>query len=166
MTFTLVELDDISGKEATIYSLLNKESNKTLYDKFIEENKASHLDEIKDITSRLHTIGNITGSKHNFFKHNEGNLGDGVCALYDVKKKNLRLYCIRYGKSLLIIGGGGVKPKNIRSLQESDKLKSENYILREAVKEITKKMKEKEIRIETDEIGEYFDGNLTIELNN
>ncbi|MBK6979124.1 MAG: hypothetical protein IPH28_20170 [Cytophagaceae bacterium] len=57
-------------------------------------------------------------------------MGDGVCALYDDPDRNLRLYCIRYGKQIVVLGGGGHKPKTIRALQEDEKLKQENYLIR------------------------------------
>jgi hypothetical protein len=65
----------------------------------------------------------------------------------------------------LVIGGGGQKPKRIRKLQDSAKLKEENYLLRNIVKKITKKMKEKDIQICQDDIGDYFDGDLNIVID-
>jgi len=56
---------------------------------------------------RLKIIGNETGARESFFKTKEGIPGDGVCTLYDTPDKKLRLYCIRYGKQLIIIGAGG-----------------------------------------------------------
>ncbi len=35
---------------------------------------------------------------------------------------NLRLYCIRLGSAVVILGGGGHKPKTIRTLQDDTKL--------------------------------------------
>jgi hypothetical protein len=57
----------------------------------------------------------------------------------------LRLYCIRFGTTVILLGGGGHKPKSIRALQESEKLKTENYLLREVSELTFRKMKEKEI---------------------
>jgi hypothetical protein len=80
MNYSLVELDSISGSKASVYSLLSKEDNKTLFEKFIEENKISHKDEVENIINRLTIIGNKTGAREIYFKLKEGNIGDGVVA--------------------------------------------------------------------------------------
>jgi hypothetical protein len=56
------------------------------------------------------------------------------------------LYCIRYGTTAIILGGGGAKPKNIRKLQENEKLREENYLLRDLSEEITGRIKNKDIQ--------------------
>ncbi len=145
MNLTLVKLERYSGDKASIYTLYDNVEEKTLFETFIEENKSLFLSELKDISNRLIAIGNKTGAREGFFKINEGNPGDGVCALYDNPDSNLRLYCIRYGTALVVLGGGGNKPKNIRALQENPKLMKENYILREVSKTITERLKNKDI---------------------
>lgn len=164
MKYSLVELESFSGKKTSVYSLLDKEEQITLFETFLKENKSSHRKEINDIIKRLTVIGNKTGAREQFFKINEGNLGDGIVALYDNPNKKLRLYCIRYGSALIVLGGGGEKPKSIKAFQENEKLTSENYLLREIGKVITQKMKHKEIKICHDEYGDYFDGNLDIDI--
>ena len=57
--------------------------------------------------------------------------------------KNFRLYCIRYGTSIIILGGGGYKPDTIKALQENEKLTKENYLLRQIAKEINQRIEEK-----------------------
>jgi hypothetical protein len=146
MKSRLVKLTQFSGNEASVYSVIVNDEEKTLFDEFISENKNSFLNEIKDIVSRLMTIGHKEGARDQYFKLNEGNPGDGVCALYDQPKSNLRLYCIKYGKQLIILGSGGLKSKNIRTFQEDDKLKDENYFLRNLSKEITNKLKSDELK--------------------
>lgn len=105
-------------------------------------------------------MGNKTGAREHFFKINEGNLGDGVCALYDNPDKNLRLYCIRYGTLIVIIGGGG--PKNVDKLQQDEKLKSENYLLRDLYSLITHRIKTKEIKYTKNLMD--FTGNLEFNI--
>jgi putative component of toxin-antitoxin plasmid stabilization module len=145
MNFKIVKLNNLSGECASVYSVFDNESEKTLFEIFIEENKSLFLSELKDISSRLRVIGHKTGAREQFFKHNEGILGDGICALYDDPQKNLRLYCIRYGTTIVILGGGGSKPKSIRKFQESSKLEYENYILRELSAKITDRIRNREI---------------------
>lgn len=99
-----------------------------------------------------------TSAQEHFFKLYEGKLGDGVCALYDEPDAKLRLYCIRYGSAIVIIGGGGPKEKSIREFQQNKKLTNENYLLREISQTITGKMKSGDIRFSDDELE--FEGNL------
>ena len=136
MECELVKLDNLSNNETSIYSLFIENENKTLFDMFIEENVINHKAEVEDIIKRLHNIGKI-GARIHFFKIDEGVPGDGVCALYDNPNSHLRLYCIRYGNDIVILGGGGFKPKTIRTLQQNKKLKTENYFLRDLSKQIT-----------------------------
>lgn len=143
MKCKIVKLSRFSGKRASIYTVIVNESQTSLFEDFIQENKISHASEIKNIGMRLITIGNETGARHSFFKHKEGVPGDGVVALYDDPDKKLRLYGIRYGKDIVILGGGG--PKNVTALQEDEKLKEENYLIRAISAKIAEKIKEKEI---------------------
>jgi hypothetical protein len=145
MNCELIKLTQFSGNKASIYTVYLLDDEQNLFERFVEENKISLINEINNIFVRLKTIGHKTGARENFFKHNEGIPGDGVCALYDEPNKKLRLYCIRYGTDLIILGGGGEKPKNVRALQEVDKLKDENDILRKISSLISKRLKDKEI---------------------
>ena len=156
MKLKLVKLGQFSGNKATIYGIWLDEFQKTSFDTFLFENKNVFLSELKDIISRLKSIGSATGAREQFFKINEGIPGDGVCALYDSPGKKLRLYCIRYGNLTIIVGGGG--PKKVKTLQQNSKLSDENYLLRELSKRITERMKNGEIWFINDDMD--FDGNL------
>ncbi len=163
MEIKLVKIEQISGDKASVYTIWIKERNKKLFDVFLEENKNDFLDELKDIVQRLKVIGNKTGAREQFFKLNEGKPGDGVCALYDTPDKNLRLYCIRFGKLIIVVGGGGHKPKQMRSLQESEKLTKENYFLRKISEIITQKIKDGDITFSDDYMS--FEGDLTFNIS-
>ena len=163
MKYKLVRISKFSGNEASVYTLLTEneqgEFQDSLFDTFINENKTLYLSEIKDIFSRLRTIGNDTGARESFFKTKEGVPGDGVCALYDSPNKKLRLYCIRYGSELIILGGGG--PKNVRALQDDEKLEKENYFLRWISSRITECRQNGDLSFSTDFMD--FEGDLIIE---
>lgn len=160
MRIRLVKIKQLSGKNASIYSAVYNDDQITLFDKFLNENIITFKSELLSIVIRLKVIGKKTGARETFFKLEEGNLGDGVCALYDNPKKNLRLYCIRYGSSLIIIGGGGYKAKTVRALQDDPKLKKENHLMREISKLIKQKMEEGVISF-TDDYYD-FEGNLDL----
>ena len=141
MKYKIIKINNISGKEASVYSIILNNEEETLLNKFVKENEISFKSETKDILKRLYSIGHTTGARIQFFKEWEGKPGDGVCALFDIPTSNLRLYCIYFGSQLIVVGSGGHKPKDIRTLQQDDKLKAENYLLREISVQITQRIK-------------------------
>jgi putative component of toxin-antitoxin plasmid stabilization module len=147
--YKLVKEEKLSGAEASVYSVFLLDQQDTLFNRFINKNINSFKSELKDIINRIKVIGNKTGAREQFFKLKEGKPGDGVCALYDHPDRNLRLYCIRYGKALIIVGGGG--QKTTQTLQEDSILKEENYFLRQVAKDIKERMQEGEI-----EFSDYY----------
>ncbi|MDR9408830.1 MAG: hypothetical protein RI573_08290 [Balneolaceae bacterium] len=149
MKFLLKKKDKLSGKKATVYTV-ELDDGTDLFSQFLSENHGDYDDDLSDILQRIRAMANKTGAQKHFFKTKEGIPGDGVCALYDTPDKHLRLYCIRMGNAVIILGGGG--PKTTRTLQQDPKLKKENYLLREVSKEITDKMNSKEIRFSDDEL--------------
>ena len=150
MNYEIVELEELSGSETGIYSVLEEGDELTLFDHFVDENKKDHTAEVKAIVDRLISIGSKDGARDIYFKFNEGNLGDGVCALYDDPDRKLRLYCMRCGKDLIILGGGGPKPKNVRAYQDDFKLDKEAGKIKQVAKDIMTRIKEKELRWSSD----------------
>lgn len=163
MKFKIVKLTSFNGYRCGVYSILIDNEQKTLFDCFLSENNIIFKSEIQSILNRLITINTLTGAREGFFKLNEGNPGDGVCALFDIPNSHLRLYCIRYGNSLIILGGGGKKDKSVRKFQDVDKLKNENYLLRDISAQIMTRIKEKEITFSED--GTELTGELEFENN-
>lgn len=151
MNYEIIPLDEFSGTKATVYSILPEGSKSTLFDDFVANNHTAFKSEIEDIVNTLEIIGYKKGAQENLFKLYEGKLADGVVALYDEPDRNLRLYAIRYGATILIVGSGGFKSKNIKALQEDPILKKEQKILTTISKQITKRIVEKEIWFSTDE---------------
>jgi hypothetical protein len=158
VNFKIVELINFTGNAATVYSVVDETEGITLFDQFIKENILTFKSEIIDLVKRLKTINATTGAKEYFFKLDEGFPGDGVCALFDRPDSHLRLYCIRFGNSLIIVGGGGEKPKVIRAWQENEKLAKAANLMIEISKKITLRIKEREI--EFSENGTKLTGNL------
>jgi len=161
--YRLVRLDKFTGSKATIYSVSIDDDTQTLFEKFVAENRRVYPLEFQSIRDRLLAIGNKVGAREQFFKIEEGKLGDGVCALFDLPKSNLRLYCIRYGACAIILGGGGIKPKYMKALQESKKLKDENSILCNLSALITKALRDGDVKWVND--GYELEGNLTFTDN-
>ena len=157
MNFLLKKKTELSGKKATIYTVELTDGT-DLFEQFLSENRGDYDDDLSDILQRIRSMATKTGAQVHFFKTKEGKPGDGVCALYDNPGKNLRLYCIRMGNAVVILGGGG--PKKTQKLQQDPKLKEENYLLRKVSELITEKMVSKEICFSDDEMelkGEIID---------
>lgn len=158
MGYRLVKLNNFSGSKASVYSLKDMETGISLLDQFVIENLSSSSSEINNILLRLKNIGFKNGARYNYFKHKEGVPGDGVCALFDIPGSKLRLYCIYYGKSLIVVGSGGQKSKQIRALQQDVKLTETNYFLRRLSKDILNRTLTGEISFTND--GMDLEGNL------
>ncbi len=159
--FEIVDLSaEFPGQGATIYSIALDDDEETLFDRFVEENENVFYNEIDFIQKRLKVIARL-GARPHFFKENEGKMGagDGIVALYDEPDSNLRLYCIRFGTLVIILGGGGFKPKHISAFQEDTKLTKENYLLRELSIRINQAIREGEISLR----GNHLGGELLID---
>jgi hypothetical protein len=83
---------------------------------------------------------------------------DLVCALFDLPDKNLRLYCIRLYKHIVIVGNGG--PKNVRAWQDDVKLSREVHEMMHYSKIIRTKLNNGELFFSED--GLRFGGNLIL----
>lgn len=158
MRIELIELEEFDCRVGHIYSVAIDDSDHTLYDLFLEENDEKYRKELGNIIVKLKTMSGKTGFGDFYFKLNEGKPGDGLCAITDIKGK-LRLYCIRFGNVLLVLGGGGLK--TTRTYQENDKLYSENLKLRLISEAMTKAIKDGTIIIEDDG---RLTGDLALEL--
>ncbi len=158
MKFELVKDPELSGKECTIYQVYLEEKDDYLYNLFMAENEEEYGTELDDIDDRLYTIGHENGAREHYFKLREGKLGDLVCALYDKPNSNLRLYCIRFGMDLIVLGGGGMKPKSVRAYQEVPKLNEEAKIVKAISQAIYERQKDGELKFVN--LGKEFSGNL------
>lgn len=160
MKCKLVKVGKLSGGCATVYSVISDGEQNTWFEVFLSEHASSFKDEIIDILSRLNTIGHKTGAREGFFKHGEGKMGDGCCALYDEPGRNLRLYCIRNGTQIVVLGGGG--PKDVRAWQHDDKLTEEMQRLMRLAKELNRRLEKKEIKYGSGFLT--FEGNLEFDI--
>lgn len=158
MKFELVKDIELSGNECSIYQVYLEDLDTYLYDIFWEENEDLYENELWDIDDRLYIIGHKIGARERFFKLHEGKPGDLVCAIYDVPDSKLRLYCIRYGMDLVVIGGGGEKSKDIRAYQEDENLNRQAEIIKAISDAIYDKQKDGDIRFTN--LGKDFEGEL------
>ena len=159
-SFEIVKLNELSGDYCTIYSIRYNDEDDSLFEQFLKVYNDVFKNEVLDIYTRLKAIGKCVGLRHGFYKENEGKPGDGVCALYDKPNAHLRVYFIRYGSDLIVLGDGGEKPKHIRTWQEDPVLSDANLLMQWVSKKIREATDNKDIII-TDK---GFEGDLFIEV--
>ena len=117
MWVRIVEIPELSGQACKIYSIAYDDDEDTLFDCFLDSLDENFAVEVDDIWYTLEFMGREGGARIQFFREDEGRPGDGIVALLKRKKFTLRLYCIRYGSSTLVLGNGGHKPPSIRALR-------------------------------------------------
>ncbi len=147
MRFDIIELEEFSGNEAKIYSIMLEDKEQTLFDDFVDETIGKYGEELKEIAQKLKVMGSNTGCKANLFKLHEGAAGDGVAAIY---YKQLRLYCLRYDNTCIFIGSGGYKPPGIAAYQEDPILNSKAQQMRKIAAVINNAIKERDLIINDD----------------
>lgn len=148
MNYRIVQFKDLSGRKAKIYSLIENDDEISLFERFVNENNDQFPSEIEAIYIQLEKMGNIVGTQEYFFKHNEGNLGDGVCCLVDKTKNSptLRLFCYRHSNIAVILGGGG--PKFVKKYQDDPLLLNSANQIKAVAKKIHSYILENEISID------------------
>ncbi len=161
MKYEIVELEEFSGSNASVYSIIVGGRSQTLFDDFVDEYDKDYETEVTKLSIRLQEIGR-KGVREHYVKLNEGIPGDGVCALYDEPDHQLRLYAIRYGASAIVIGGGGYKSADTRAWQDNLKLKKHAELMIAISKELTKKITAKEIQFSGN--GKILEGELYFEI--
>lgn len=144
MKFDIINIEELSGPKAQIYSIMYEGDNMTLMDHFFEDNSAIHQDDLTVMASKLHVMGNDTGCRANFFKQNEGAPGDGVVAL---SYKQMRLYCLRFDNTCIFIGSGGYKPPDIKAYQEDTFLNSKAQEMKRIATCINRAIREKDLKV-------------------
>ena len=133
MDFDIIELADLSGEMAHIYSVTLKGDELTLLEQFFEDN-AEYVEELDTIIQKLILMGKETGCRYEFFKHHEGALAD---------------------RTAVFFGSGGYKSPNIKAYQEDLELNKKAMQMREIAARINKAIIDKDIVIDED-------GSLTI----
>lgn len=146
MKFEIVNIDEFSGGMAQIYSIMFEDDDMTLMDHFFDDN-AQYAKELEEMAVKLESMGNHTGCRVQFFKENEGALGDGVVAFWN---NRMRLYCLRIGSACIILGDGGYKPPEISAYQEDEVLNSKAQQMRKIAACINKAIMNKDLIIEED----------------
>ena len=146
--FEIIELKQLAGDRCKIYTVRMAGESSSVFERFINEYFGNYQEEVVDIYNRLKFMAQEAGAREQYFKMNEGRPGDLVAALYDTPGRKLRLYCIRYSKIALIVGGGGLK--SVRTWQEDPVLRRNVELMMYVADTIYNAMKDKELFLEDD----------------
>lgn len=119
-------------------------------EEFFEKYIDSENDKIDIIFSNIERMTK-RGIFEGFFNDKESKIDDNISC---IRVGDLRLYCLRYGKVAVILGGGDYK--HVRSYQDSDELYDHVKLLQMACKQIDERIEDKEIKITENSI----EGNL------
>lgn len=143
MSFRIVEMKDLSGAKAHIYSVKFDGYDETLLDCFFNENEDNK--NLQEILHKIIVMARETGCLKQFFKEGEGKLADGVVAL---SVGNLRLYGIYFNSTVILLGSGG--EKNIRAYQDDPKLNMKVEQIKYIAKKIYDAIVDREIIVSED----------------
>lgn len=165
MKFQIVEVSkDVIEQDDEIighaYAIQLENTDQDLLNKFLEDFATDYEEEIGKMIDSLHTMVSKTGFRIQYFKENEGALGDGMVAL---SENCLRLYGLRFDNTAIFFGSGGYKPSNIKAYQDDKTLNNEAQLTRKIVAAINNAIKEKELRINDDGSLEMSD-DLELEI--
>ena len=156
MKIRLKEIADFKGNKVHYYSVYVDDEKYTLFEKFLFDNIESNRKQVNSILIRLTEMKKHYGAREHFFKMSEGKVGDGICALYE---KDLRLYCIRFNNSIVLLGNGGIK--RTRTYQEDDKLHAIVKCLQKVSTILDKHIKEEKDLIITED-NELISDNINL----
>lgn len=161
MNYRIVKYVQLSGRRATVYTLVKADGTPSLFDTFLQECASQYPAETRNLVAKIRAMGQQTGLRKDLFRLDEGLPGDLVVAVSDDVTATLRAYGIRYGNSILLLGAGG--PKFVRAWQEDPRLKQAAEEMIAISKAMKEKVKNREITWTPDEME--WTGDLTIELN-
>lgn len=160
MNYRIVKYVQLSGRRATVYTLVRTDGTASLFDTLLKECATQYPDETKNLVAKVRAMGQQTGLRKDLFRLDEGLPGDLVVAVSDDVTATLRAYGIRYGNSILLLGAGG--PKFVRAWQDDPKLKQAAEEMIAISKAMMEKTQNREITWTPDEME--WTGDLTIEL--
>ncbi|MEO6328959.1 MAG: hypothetical protein ABIO55_08505 [Ginsengibacter sp.] len=160
MKFTLKRLPQFCGDKASFYTVASNDTE--LFRSFLIENTKLFEAELLNILGRIKNMGMKNGATDNFFRLDESEDANDekVVAIKDLPSSKLRLYCVRMSDSLVVLGGGGPKPKNVFRWQDDLKLKKEAHKIMSVSNLIELKISHGKLKITDD--GLSFQGDLQL----
>lgn len=160
------------GKRTSFYTLVFADEADILKDSetelFFAAHEESHPKQVELIIEKIELMSRVWGATEYHFKNETSRDRINLWAIPRFDKKGnkfsgtLRLFCLRFGSGVVILGNGGIKPKGVRTYQEVPELEAAALVLENVANEIEQKLRGKEIALTDDEI--LYDGELVFEI--
>ena len=122
MKFSIINIKELSGDKALVYSVKYENKEVSELQNFLYKFQDTHQDLLHNIFQRIHLISKRNGVQSSFFKR-ESPESHNVYRL--LKTKELRVYCIMFDNIVLLFGSGGIKKSGTKKLNENPSLEAE-----------------------------------------
>lgn len=126
------------GEKAAFYTIKLSGESETEIDKFLTKYSKEKEEQIDAISLKIKQMAETRGCLDTLITKEYDNI-------YKFKEEKIRLFCLRFGKVAIILGGGGIKEPNIRATQDSVELTGYVKLLEFVDQEINKRIYNKEI---------------------
>lgn len=155
LTLHLVPIPELSGPRMGYFTLVDQHDVR-YFDDFVEWAEIEHPKELEKMISELMYMAE-KGYRQSYFEMEEGSPDDAVIAMHALPKQKLRLYCLQFGRNILILGDGG--HKRTRTYQEDKVLFTIVKELQDVSHQISDRIRTGQIQF--DDIKNRLIGNLT-----
>lgn len=136
------------GKKAKIYSIQYDGEENHEFHKFVTNPEVCSHPDFQALRKKIKELYDKRGLLQQYFRsEDEKCLHSEICRI-DYGVGYLRIYCIRWSDKMLILGGGGIKPDDIRFWQESTELSAEVRKIADAFNRIHEYLKINNLVIE------------------
>jgi hypothetical protein len=135
--FEIVEL--LKGEKAGFYSVKFYGEDKSEAEKFFEKLESEDEEKLENLYSKIEYQAEVRGCLDSLLFYERDN------TIYKFKEGDWRLYCIRFGKVAVILGGGDIK--DVQKTQDSQFLENHVNRLQEINKVVNERIKENDLTI-------------------
>jgi hypothetical protein len=155
-------------KKVTFYTVRLEGAQRTLWEQFLDDHEDEQFDDdLNILRSALVRIGNETGARPQFFRF-EGDRGGDASALpppthlLQGETTSLRLYCLRFSTSVVILFSGAVK--TAPTPQECDQVRAHFQLANRICRAIQEAVRAQELN--EDPLGNLlFDDDFELDLS-
>jgi hypothetical protein len=135
--FEIVEL--LKGEKAGFYSVKFSGEDKSEAEKFFERLESEDAEKLENLYSKIEYQAEVRGCLDSLLFYER----DGT--IYKFKEGDWRLYCIRFGKVAVILGGGDIK--TVKKTQDSGSLENHVNTLQAINKVVNDRIRENDLTI-------------------
>lgn len=158
MIYDIVSVKEYDGPKCKVYTLQRQGSEVTMFGEFIKEMQTKYPQKLMVINNKLETIVKETGAEDIFFNDEYGTMQTQLSAL---PGPEIRLFCIRIDRTLIIIGDGGIKGKG-KSTSDHPKLEVKRKRMFQLAEAFYKKKKSGDINCGV--VNPILSGDLKLEI--